>query len=186
MDYAAFIHSECKDAPPDYAAKCKTFISTTLLSMTCISFLTLGILIFLPRESVAIEEPNAFFPLLDAITNSETWEGEHSARDAHQHVFDTALALDYLAQPGAYVAAEMHVALHSASPKLEAYYQYYNDHYASRHVDRKACGSWVDWYGEVVCDAKTLVRFVGTEFLDAPKYASENAYVHHTRHILCL
>ncbi|KAI0715904.1 glycosyltransferase family 24 protein [Cerioporus squamosus] len=125
-------------------------------------------------EAVAIEEPRAFFPLLDVVTNPETPPASSSSRDTHQHVFDTALALDYLAQPGAYVAAEMHVALHSASPKLEAFYQYYNDHHASRREDSEACGSWVDWYGEVVCDRKTLARLVETESLDAPEGNSDN------------
>ncbi|RPD60390.1 glycosyltransferase family 24 protein [Lentinus tigrinus ALCF2SS1-7] len=125
-------------------------------------------------ESVAIEEPGAFFPLLDAVTNPETFKDHPSPQDAHQHVFDTALALDYLAEPGAYVAAEMHVALHSASPKLEAFYQYYNDHHAARREDSEGCGSWVDWYGEVVCDAKALSRFVETESLDAPETAIDN------------
>ena len=99
---------------------------------------------------------------------------------AHKHVFDTALALDYLAAPGAYVAAEMHVALHSASPKLEAFYQYYNDHHAGRKAEsgktEEECGSWVDWYGEIVCDAKTLARLAETETLE-PAEVSENAYV---------
>ena len=77
-------------------------------------------------------------------------------------------------QPGAYVAAEMHVALHSASPKLEAFYQYYNDHHAGKE-DGGECGSWVDWYGQVVCDVKTLSRLVETEALDAPD--AQNTYV---------
>ncbi|TFK82573.1 glycosyltransferase family 24 protein [Polyporus arcularius HHB13444] len=125
-------------------------------------------------ESIAIEESGAFFPLLDAVTNPETFPDGRSPRDAHQHVFDTALSLDFLAQPGAYVAAEMHVALHSASPKLEAFYQYYNDHHATRRDDPEVCGSWVDWYGEVVCDGKTLARLVETESLDAPEDTRDN------------
>ncbi len=72
----------------------------------------------------------------------------------------------------------MHVALHSASPKLEAFYQYYNDHHATRRGDPEVCGSWVDWYGEVVCDGKTLARLVETESLDAPEGARDNTYVH--------
>ncbi len=102
------------------------------------------------RESIAIEEPGAFFPLLDAVTNPETFSVSSdglSPRGAHQHAFDMALSLNFLAQPGAYVAAEMHVALHSASPKLEVFYQYDNDHHATRRDDPEVCGSWVDWRG---------------------------------------
>ncbi|KAI0754012.1 glycosyltransferase family 24 protein [Daedaleopsis nitida] len=127
-------------------------------------------------ESVAFEEPGSFFRILDAATDPETFlpQQHRSPKDAHQHVFDTALALDYLARPGAYVAAEMHVALHSASPKLEAFYQYYDDHQAARRGGRTdTCGSWVDWYGQVVCDAEALARLVGTAAIEGSE-SSQN------------
>ncbi|TBU43432.1 glycosyltransferase family 24 protein [Dichomitus squalens] len=131
-------------------------------------------------EAVAIEDPSSFFPVLDAVTDPSVFPlpaDKSSPEHAHKHVFDVALALDHLAAPGAYVAAEMHLALHSASPKLEAFYQYYNDHHAPRKEtsgkNDDECGSWVDWYGEVVCDSKTLARLVETETLE-PAEGSEN------------
>ena len=136
------------------------------------------------RESVAIEEPSSFFHLLDGITDPSVFplsKDKSTPKHAHKHVFDIALAMDHLAAPGAYVAAEMHVALHSASPKLEAFYQYYNDHHASRKRAfgkwGEECESWVDWYGSIVCDAKTLARLVEMETLD-PAEGDSNAYVH--------
>lgn len=127
--------------------------------------------LLLSREAVSIEDPDAFFPLLHAVTDASVFplpSERSSPAHAHQHVLETALALDYLAEPGAYVSAEMHVALHSASPKLEAFYQYYADHHATRTEGRTSCGSWVDWYGEVVCDAETLAHLVQTASIDAP------------------
>ena len=139
---------------------------------------------------MAIEEPSAFFHLLDGITDPSVFplpKDKSSPKHVHKHVFDIALAMDHLAAPGAYVAAEMHVALHSASPKLEAFYQYYNDHHAARKrafgKSGEECESWVDWYGEVVCDAKTLARLVETEALD-PAEEDRNVYVH--LHILSI
>ncbi|KAH9946426.1 glycosyltransferase family 24 protein [Epithele typhae] len=122
-------------------------------------------------ECVAIEDPAAFFPVLHAVTDPETLGISRTPQNDYQHVFNAARALDYLAQPGAHVAAEMHVALHSASPKLEAFYQYYSDHQAMKHDAKgvEGCESWVDWYGEVVCDVKTLARLVETHSLDAPE-----------------
>ncbi|KAI0823499.1 glycosyltransferase family 24 protein [Trametes gibbosa] len=128
-------------------------------------------------EAVAIEEPNAFFPLLDVVTNPDLFplSSEHSsAAHVHQHVLETALALDYLAAPGAYVSTEMHVALHSASPKLEAFYQYYSDHHAGRVDDHSLCESWVDWYGQVVCDVETLAHLVQTAAIDSPQSAAKH------------
>lgn len=64
----------------------------------------------------------------------------------------------------------MDLALHAAAPKIEAYYQYYNDRYATKHQevysDNSACGSWVDWYGQVVCDLDTLTRLVDFDTID--------------------
>ncbi|KAI0676218.1 glycosyltransferase family 24 protein [Trametes maxima] len=125
-------------------------------------------------EAVTIEEPDAFFPLLDAVTDPDVFplpSGRSSSEHQQQHVLQTALSLDLLSQPGAYVSAEMHVALHSASPKLEAFFQYYNDHHSAR-IDED-CGSWVDWYGQVVCDVDTLARLVSVEGIDSPQ-AVEN------------
>ena len=53
----------------------------------------------------------------------------------------------------------MHLALHSATPKIEAFYSYYTN-YVNKTVE---CGSWVDWYGDVICDVETLKRLAGTE-----------------------
>ncbi|KAI0641470.1 glycosyltransferase family 24 protein [Trametes meyenii] len=125
-------------------------------------------------EAVTIEEPDAFFPLLHAVTDPDVFPlppDRSSSEHQHRHVLQTALSLDLLGQPGAYVSAEMHVALHSASPKLEAFFQYYNDHHAAR-IDED-CGSWVDWYGQVVCDINTLARFISVEGIDSPQ-AVEN------------
>ncbi|EIW54691.1 glycosyltransferase family 24 protein [Trametes versicolor FP-101664 SS1] len=128
-------------------------------------------------EAVSIEDPDAFFPLLHAVTDASVFplpSDKSSPAHAHQHVLETALALDFLAEPGAYVSAEMHVALHSASPKLEAFYQYYTDHHATRTEGRTSCGSWVDWYGEVVCDVETLANLVQTASIDAPGAAESH------------
>ncbi|KAI8974783.1 glycosyltransferase family 24 protein [Trametes punicea] len=127
-------------------------------------------------EAVSIEEPDAFFPLLDASTDPDLFPLLHTniaPERAQKHVFDTALALGYLAEPGAYVSAEMHLALHSASPKIEAFYQYYFDHQAGRNgtAIADACDSWVDWYGKVICDVNTLARLVSTEYIDSPDAA---------------
>lgn len=58
----------------------------------------------------------------------------------------------------------MNLALHAATPKIEAFYHHYGEHHSeSRGTE---CGSWVEWYGEVVCDIETLVHLAGTETID--------------------
>ncbi|KAF9027018.1 hypothetical protein BDZ89DRAFT_1102004 [Hymenopellis radicata] len=60
----------------------------------------------------------------------------------------------------------MNLAMHAATPKIEAFYQ----HYASQAGDKAmVCGggSWVDWYGTVACDVETLVQLAGKETIDS-------------------
>ena len=43
-------------------------------------------------------------------------------------------------------------------------------HYAV--VDADSCGSWVDWYGEVICGVEKLVHLAGPETLDPAESSS--------------
>lgn len=69
---------------------------------------------------------------------------------------------------------EATLSLHSSMPRLEAAYQYYSDNQAGRGAD---CGSWVDWYGEVVCTVETLQRLAGVETIEAGGMAAGNRFV---------
>lgn len=76
----------------------------------------------------------------------------------------------------------MNLAMHAATPKLEAFYNYYDGTQGelgaeSKYTKGKVCGSWVDWYGEVVCDVETLAHLAGVEAIDSPEVSSTDAYV---------
>lgn len=118
-------------------------------------------------ETISQEEPDAFFPLLDAFTNPEIIPASlnNTAGALCTFAFDTALSEGYLTEPGSYASAEMALALHIATPKIEAFYQFYTDHV--RNVDIGDCEAWVDWYGQVVCDVEHLVSLTGRESLDS-------------------
>lgn len=119
------------------------------------------------REAFHAEEPDSFFPFLDTLTNPEWFplRGSPSKEEIYQFVVSTALSEGYLSDPGELASLEMSLALHSSLPKIEAAYQYYAD----VHNSRVECdgGSWVDWYGEAVCDAETLRKLVEVELIDA-------------------
>ncbi|KAK0480614.1 UDP-glucose:glycoprotein glucosyltransferase-domain-containing protein [Armillaria novae-zelandiae] len=115
-------------------------------------------------ETVALENPEAFFPFVDSLTNPETHAlaKDLSPEAVHQLALQAAVAGGFLSEPGALTAVEMNLAMHSATPKIEAFYQHYSD------LDSKVdCGSWVDWYGTVVCDVETLVQLAGRESIDS-------------------
>lgn len=128
------------------------------------------------RETIAIEEPHSFFPLLDAFTHPQLSPHAQSKTDqeTYKDAIDHALALGYLSEPGELAAFEMTLALHSSVPRVEAAYEYY----LGSQVDRAAeCGSWVDWYGHVVCDVETLRTLAGVETIDSSEDAPANRCV---------
>ncbi|TFY65772.1 hypothetical protein EVG20_g5315 [Dentipellis fragilis] len=130
-------------------------------------------------ETVTLEEPDAFFPLLDTLTDPANLPSkEPLAPEAlHQLALEAATSLGYLSSPGAFESVEMQLALHAATPKIEAFYQHYAD--TSKSVLESNgtgdCGSWVDWYGEVVCDLDRLQHLVGAESIESQEQISHHA-----------
>ncbi|KAH6906727.1 hypothetical protein BKA70DRAFT_1372357 [Coprinopsis sp. MPI-PUGE-AT-0042] len=113
-----------------------------------------------------------------AIDNPEILPSTDLAPDAlHQAALKVAQDYGLLSQPGSLGNVEMHLALHSATPKIEAFYSYYAN-YVNKTVE---CGSWVDWYGEIVCDVENLKRLAGTETIGAGEEDARVEYV--LRHV---
>ncbi|KAJ7809887.1 hypothetical protein B0H14DRAFT_1493534 [Mycena olivaceomarginata] len=59
----------------------------------------------------------------------------------------------------------MNLGLHAATPKIEAFYHHYLTH-TSNSAHECEGGSWVDWYGEAVCDVEKLAQLAGVETID--------------------
>lgn len=127
------------------------------------------------RESISIENEHAFFPLLDALTDPDTPPSVHAltAEAIHGLAVETTSRLGLLSKPGSLAFADINLALHAATPKIEAFYQYYTDHYDNKEFGED-CESWVDWYGQVVCDLETLEKLVDVDTIDE---ATSHAYV---------
>ncbi|KAI4517310.1 glycosyltransferase family 24 protein [Schizophyllum commune Loenen D] len=115
-------------------------------------------------ETVAQENQDAFFPLLDALTDGDKLVSPQSLTPeaVYQAALEVAASGGLLSKPGSLAAVELNLALHSATPTIEAFHQYYEN--LNQWVE---CGSWVDWYGQVVCDIEELARLAGVETLDA-------------------
>jgi UDP-glucose:glycoprotein glucosyltransferase len=116
-------------------------------------------------ETIALDNADAFFPLVDTLANPETPSLTPEA--IYQFALTTAVDRKYLTESPAIVQSSL--ALHAATPKIEAFYQYYADHH--KNVE---CGSWVDWYGEVVCGVERLAHLVSIE---APDFKSKRKWV---------
>jgi UDP-glucose:glycoprotein glucosyltransferase len=123
-----------------------------------------------------MEEPEAFFPMLDMLTNPDTLPGNDKMSPVAQQqlVFETALSAGYLSKPGSLEAVHAQLGLHSATPKIVAFYQHYSDKAAVKNVsmETETCGSWVDWYGEVVCEVDKLIRLTGLDTVDPGESSS--------------
>ena len=115
------------------------------------------------RETVALEKPDVFFTFLDRLTDSEAHlvPADMTPKAIHQAALQIALDNGILEETGSLSAVELNLALHAATPKLEAFYNHYEDHHNNSQGTQ--CGSWVDWYGEVVCDANRLAQLAEVE-----------------------
>jgi UDP-glucose:glycoprotein glucosyltransferase len=117
-----------------------------------------------------MEEPEAFFPMLDILTSPDALlaDDKMSPEAQQQLAFETALSAGYLSKPGSTEAVHAQLGLHTATPKIAAFYQHYSDKIRVQDVLEKTrtCGSWVDWYGEVVCELDKLILLTGPEILD--------------------
>jgi len=143
-----------------------------------------AILMPLYSETAAIDQPNRFFPLVDTLTSPDEFPyplAKLSPEAIHQASLETAQKQGYLADDSGLKAFELALALHVSSPKLEAFYQYYQD----RNLDRipppvgylaEECASWVDWYGSRLCSSDDLRGVLSREGLDAG--VNVTMYVH--------
>jgi UDP-glucose:glycoprotein glucosyltransferase len=131
----------------------------------------------IPRESISLENEHAFFPLLDALTDPDTPPSAHTltAEAIHGLVVEATSRLDLLPKTGSLAFADINLALHAATPKIEAFHQYYTDHHGNKDLG-EGCESWVDWYGQVVCDLEALEKLADVDTIDE---ATSHTYATH-------
>lgn len=109
-----------------------------------------------PSETIVMEDHLALFPLLSAFSPTEQ---PSTPQEAHNAVF--TVAANHI-QWAALNSARVRLALHATTPRLAASAEHYDCHIAElsdRHkLNSPECASWVDWYGQIVCDAETLLQ----------------------------
>ena len=123
-------------------------------------------LIELLRETVALEYPDKFFNFLDQLSDSTLLANN----DGHEPLLELALTSGVIEDTEALARIRMNLALAFATPKLEAFYNYFESSHREDTVP--ACESWVDWYGTVACDTETLDALVTQESENCSKNSS--------------
>jgi UDP-glucose:glycoprotein glucosyltransferase len=136
------------------------------------------------RETVSPENPDQFFEYVDLLTGPDglTANPTMTPEAIHQAALELAIDNGIIRDKGALTTIQMHLGMHAATPKLEAFYNYYEDNQnddttRDLFTRGKECGSWVDWYGEVVCDVETLAHLAGVEAIDPPQPSGSLVYV---------
>ncbi|KAJ3803614.1 hypothetical protein F5876DRAFT_84892 [Lentinula aff. lateritia] len=126
-------------------------------------------------ETVALEISKAFFPFLDHVTDPDVViiTPNEAPEAIYSSSLDVAKNMGLFSESGALAFIEISLALHAATPKIEAFYHHYMET-VKQSVRRKECGSWVDWYGSVVGDVELLAQLVGLDMIDSMGNYSSN------------
>ena len=138
------------------------------------------------RETAALHRPSLFFPLVDILTDPSTFPKPLSTlppEAIHQAATDVAQSSGFFREPDSLPAFQLALALHSASPKLEAFHQYYKDRNLGNiplpsGTLADECGSWVDWYGTRICTRQELAAVARREALDPTADNSEHVLLY--------
>jgi UDP-glucose:glycoprotein glucosyltransferase len=118
-----------------------------------------------------LEQPDKFFEILDVITDPDRGLSFLGTTDQalHEAAFQLVKDSGFLSEVGSEGAARRALALHVASPKVEAFFHHYMDRewpVVPEGFTEETCSSWVDWYGTRVCDIPTLNHLVTVDTID--------------------
>lgn len=163
-----FLLSSSQSATTYYLASAKYFVRNPV---SCEVLETLDLLRF-SRETISSENTDLFFPALDLLTSPNAFPEPIVSLNA-KALYDASLRLleenHFLSSPGFLNTLEMSIALHTCSPTIQAYYEYYRDRglentrlSAGESTD-DCTGSWVLWNDTKVCSVKTLDTILGLD-----------------------
>jgi Thioredoxin-like domain len=107
------------------------------------------------RETAAVENASIFWPFLDSLTTPELVK-----YDVEKDYYERVVKLlhdEFFTDPVTLGSFELGLSLHTAAPKIEAYYQYYRTSVVSS-LDKydESCDNWVHWRGEQICSPDNL------------------------------
>jgi UDP-glucose:glycoprotein glucosyltransferase len=112
-------------------------------------------------ETAHAEDPASFFPLLNLFTTHlSSWPADATPEALLAASIDLITSHDQLAGPGSLATFKQALALHTATPKIEAFFKYYETGVDERSYGVEACGSWVEWRGRGFCGVDELRRDV--------------------------
>lgn len=117
-------------------------------------------------ESASTEHPENFFDILNIILTPGALPTGLEKKPS-EDIYDSATGIlhqqGYLTDSATLASFDLSLSLHSSTPKIEAFHNFYRDQSFSHNTSAipDSCLSWVDWYGERICDIKTLLQAWG-------------------------
>jgi len=96
------------------------------------------------RETAAEENVTSYFPLLDSIA-SGYFDGTDTDQDLYKKFLTLIQNDGHITDDQSISAFKLSLSVHSAAPRIEAHYQYYNTTVRQAIVDGKHtdCESWL-------------------------------------------
>ncbi|ORY32220.1 UDP-glucose:Glyco protein glucosyltransferase-domain-containing protein [Naematelia encephala] len=108
-------------------------------------------------ETVCDENPSAYFPLLHlASIHLPSNLSDVSHEDLLIRARDIIISHELLPKPSSLSTFDLALALHTAVPRIQAFYSYYEDYVNEASLGVVECGSWVEWRGKGFCDSEDL------------------------------
>jgi UDP-glucose:glycoprotein glucosyltransferase len=114
------------------------------------------------RESIANEDPALYFPMLTALSTECPTLTHQTPEQQLDSILELIRETPELLQghPKWDLSSfQASIAMHATTPKIQAYYQYYDT--AINQTDAgsttgQLCESWVEWRGKGFCDVEEL------------------------------
>ena len=115
------------------------------------------------RESAALEDPTIYYPLLSLLTSHLPLFETSSTKEQLSTIYDLVASSDLIQRHPMWDLSSFKtsLAMHEASPKVQAFYQYYDSVVAETELGRGiggVCESWVEWRGKGFCGVDELKR----------------------------
>jgi UDP-glucose:glycoprotein glucosyltransferase len=124
------------------------------------------------RESIANEDPALYFPMLTALSTECPTLTHQTPEQQLDSILELIRETPELLQghPKWDLSSfQASIAMHATTPKIQAYYQYYDtaiDQTDAGSTTGQLCESWVEWRGKGFCDVEELRKDIELTLTD--------------------
>lgn len=104
------------------------------------------------------EHPAAYFPFLGLVTKHLSTLTNTTDSNVLSRALNLIKTHRVLPVPSSLSTLQYALGIHTAVPKLEAYFSWYESSVDENRLAVEACGSWVEWKGKGFCEVEELKK----------------------------